>query len=293
MHNKAMALIPPQFIDAVVAIGFNVDGEKEPKWAATGFLYGKRASEDEPIYTVALVTNRHVFHGEKRACLRFNPKSSEPATALWIDLVDQEGVPLWASDSAVDLAVVAIRVDELVQRGIGIGVFTSDRDVLRLSDAADLGVVEGDGVFALGFPLGLVGAQRNYVIVRQGAIARIRDAYAGVSSEILVDISIFPGNSGGPIVTRPEVVALAGTKAVGRAALLGVVSSYLTYQDTAVSQQTGQIRVIFQENSGLASVIPVDHVIRLFDLNLADWERRGVATAMPQPRATETSSSTA
>jgi hypothetical protein len=30
-----------------------------------------------------------------------------------------------------------------------------------------------DGVFVLGFPMGLAGTQRNYVVVRQGAIARI------------------------------------------------------------------------------------------------------------------------
>lgn len=276
-----MALIPPDFINAVVAIGFpGKDGH--PRWAATGFLYGRRASSSQPIYTVALVTNRHVFHGQPKACLRFNPRGREAAKELWVDLVDSAGRPLWADDPSIDLAVAAIRVDQLAERGVDVRLFRNDVDVLCLRDAERRGLSEGDGVFALGFPLGLVGEQRNYVIVRQGAIARIRDAYAGVANEILIDTSIFPGNSGGPVVTRSEVT-IPGAKALRRAALIGVVSSYLTYQDVAVSQQTGEARVVFQENSGLACVVPVDHVVRLFEKNLEDWRRRGVATAGPLP----------
>lgn len=62
------------------------------------------------------------------------------------------------------------------------------------------------------------------------------------------------------MVTRPEVTCIEGTKAVNRAYLLGIVAAYLPYQDVAISSQTRRPRVIFEENSGLASVFPVDHV---------------------------------
>jgi len=276
-----MALIPSYFLDTVVAIGFAGKPADTPRWAATGFLYGKRADAVESIYTVGLVTNKHVFEGQQRACLRFNPEGDQSARQFWVDLVDRAGNALWATDPSVDLAVVAIRVDQLVEQGITVSVFRNDLDILTLSQAEEAGVSEGDGVFALGFPLGLVGENRNYVIVRQGAIARIRDAYASASRDILVDVTVFPGNSGGPVLTRPEVVSVLGTKAIGRCALLGVISSYVPYRDVAISAQTGMTRVVFEENSGLASVIPVDHVVRLLEDNLQDWERRGVATAAP------------
>jgi S1-C subfamily serine protease len=283
-----MALIPQVFLDTVVAIGFAPKPGDPPMWAATGFLYGKAAHAEVPIYTVALVTNKHVFDHQKRACLRFNPEGGESARHFWVDLVDGSGIPLWATDPAVDLAVVAIRVDQLVEKSIQIGVFRSDLDVWTLADAEKAGVSEGDGIFVLGFPLGLVGENRNYVIVRQGAIARIRDAYASASGDILIDATVFPGNSGGPVLTRPEVVSVQGTAATGRCALLGVISSYVPYRDIAVSPQTGRTRVVFEENSGLASVIPIDHVVRLFDDNLKEWERRGVATAGPVIRNPKT-----
>src|SRR6266851_1683389 len=185
------------FMDAVVAIGFRDGTASSPRWAATGFLYGKKASATEPIYTVALVTNRHVFDGERSACLRFNPEGKDAAKELWVDLEDRDGAPLWASDPSVDLAVVAIRVDQLISSRIRVVLFRNDQDTLCLKDAEKAGVTEGDGVAVLGFPLGLVGSQRNYTIVRQGSIARIRDAFAGVSTEILVDTAVFPETAAG------------------------------------------------------------------------------------------------
>src|ERR1019366_8874960 len=60
---------------------------------------------------------------------------------------------------------------------------------------------------SLGFPLQLVGGERNYVIVRHGTIARIGDMLAGTNKNFLVDTFIFPGNSGGPVILKPEMMA--------------------------------------------------------------------------------------
>jgi len=71
---------------------------------------------------------------------------------------------------------------------------------------------------------------------------------------------VFPGNSGGPVVSAPSLNAIQGTKAQDRTCLIGVVRGYLPYNDVAISQQTGQVRKISQENSGLAEVLPMDYV---------------------------------
>ena len=80
---------------------------------------------------------------------------------------------------------------------------------------------------------------------------------------------IFPGNSGGPVINKPEVISIEGTSSVPSPYLIGIVSSYLTYTDTAVSKQTGQSRVVFEENSGLAVVIPADYILETIDLCFA------------------------
>jgi hypothetical protein len=59
------------------------------------------------------------------------------------------------------------------------------------------------------------------------------------------------------------MTAIEGTKAVTSANLVGVVSGYVPYQDIAVSQQTGRPRIIFEENSGLATIVPAERVIEL------------------------------
>lgn len=108
--------------------------------------------------------------------------------------------------------------------------------------------------------MGLAGAQRNYVIVRQGAIARISELLDNASPSFLIDALVFPGNSGGPVVLRPEITSIAETKNRTNALLVGVVIDYRSYIDTAVSQQTKRPRITFEENSGLAEVLPIDVV---------------------------------
>src|SRR5205814_3445547 len=138
----------------------------------------------------------------------------------------------------------------LLEQGIRFSYFRSETHVADRSKALELGISEGDGVYSLGFPMGLVGGERNFVIVRQGAIARIRDALAGTTKEFLIDAAIFPGNSGGPVVTRPELASIQGTKAQNAAYLVGLVKAYIPYQDAAISLQTRRPRIVFEENSG-------------------------------------------
>ena len=60
--------------------------------------------------------------------------------------------------------------------------------------------------------------------------------------------------------SEPESVAVSGTTSQRDAALIGIVRSYLSYEDYAISRQTKQVRVVFQENSGLAEVLPTDYI---------------------------------
>jgi S1-C subfamily serine protease len=80
------------------------------------------------------------------------------------------------------------------------------------------------------------------------------------ASYFLIDAFVFPGNSGGPVVSVPNLNAIQGTKIQDHSHLIGVVRGYLPYNDVAISQQTGQVRMISQENSGLAEVLPMDYV---------------------------------
>src|SRR5262249_31918636 len=79
----------------------------------------------------------------------------------------------------------------------------------------------------------------------------------GKSKTFLLDCFVFPGNSGGPAILRGEGPSNGDAKH-SRADLIGVVQAYKPYSDIAISLQTKRPRIVFEENSGLAVVLPVD-----------------------------------
>jgi hypothetical protein len=62
-------------------------------------------------------------------------------------------------------------------------------------------------------------------------------------------------------------MAIQGTRPNNSAYLIGIVLAYRPYDDIAMSIQTKKPRVIFEENSGLAEVLPVDEI----DAAISAW----------------------
>lgn len=287
-----MALIPPWHSDCVVALGVRgQDGKTQ--WVATGFLYGHTTGENDangnPLYWVHLVTNRHVFEGKKSIIVRFNPQAEEPAREYEEDLVKDDGTPLWVGHprAEIDVAAVVVNFNVLKEHAIQARFFKNDKNVATVQKMKEVGITEGDFAYVLGFPMGLIGGQRNAVIVRGGPIARIRDVLARSNDFFLVDAPIFPGNSGGPVILKPEHVAIDGTQAVNQAFLIGIVQSYVPYREAAISLQTGRTRVIFEENSGLAAAHTVDHIEEtvLRDIERLEQTETREVPSTPEPQA--------
>jgi len=267
-----MALIPPFFLDTVVAIG-TLNDKNETIWIGTGFLYGQLITpvEGEKLYRVYLVTNKHVLQGLHIIILRFNPHTDQAATDFTEGIIDKDGKNTWTGhpDPNIDVAVLSINPEFLSAKGLKFGFFQSDEHTLTTAQMKESEVTEGDFIYILGFPMRLIAKDRQHVIVRQGVIARIRDYFESRSKDFIVDAYVFPGNSGGPVVMKPEIVNhITGTKPITHSNLIGVIKSYIPYQDIAVSQQTNRPRVIFEENSGLSLVEPVDHIIQTIEEDL-------------------------
>lgn len=267
-----MALIPPFFSDCVVAIGVAKTGDGIT-WVASGFLFGKRiraVAEGAPEqYRAYLVTNRHVVQGKRSIFVRVNPAALGPARGYQVDLIREDtGAPAWVGHplDQVDVAVVPINYDLLRRENMQVQCFLSDLHALDSEGMKAAGQTEGDFIYVLGFPMGLVGEERNAVVVRGGVVARVRETLADPMRRFLVDAPIFPGNSGGPVVSKPEVVAIQGTKCQSDAHLIGIVAAYVPYTDMAVSAQTGKLRITFEENSGLTEAHSIDCVMETAQL---------------------------
>jgi S1-C subfamily serine protease len=265
-------LIPGAFPNAVVALGSTtIPGQPIPQWftEGTGILYGYLVQNDpNPArrkYEVYLVTNRHVIeeHQGANISVRLNPtNSSMPARTFDLPIRDASGKSSWFfhPDPNIDIAAIQLNGQILRDQGLLDVFFANDIFGANKKKLRELDIMAGDGVFVLGFPMNLTGAQRNYVIARQGCIARISDMLDGTDQSYLIDAFIFPGNSGSPVVLRPEITSIQGTKPQTTAYLIGIVRSYIPYTDVAISIQTKRPRISFEENSGLAEVLPLDYI---------------------------------
>ena len=300
------ALIPPKFFSAVVALGSSqlriVPGQPcSLQWTTegTGFLYGYLVKGDpEPtkrLYAVFLVTNRHVIeeHVASQTVLKLQqqqqsqiipgcpptPAADESSIGIRLNPLQssmegkQFSIPIkdwfFHPDGTIDIAVVNLNTTFLRGQGLLDLFFQNDLYVANKEKLKSIGVSAGDGVFVLGFPMNLAGVQRNYVIVRQGCIARVNEMLDGASQTFLLDAFIFPGNSGGPVLLRPEITSIEGTPPQRTSYLIGIVRAYQPYTDFAISPQTKHVRVAFEENSGLAEVLPTDFI----DETISAWAK--------------------
>lgn len=117
----------------------------------------------------------------------------------------------------------------------------------------------GNGLFVLGFPMGISGRTKNFVIVRKGIIAHV-DQEVLEEGYYFIDASAYPGNSGGPVIIKPEALSISGTGDNLSSGLIGVINAGVTYSDIAVSKQTGEPRIVFNEQTGLVKVVPIEFI---------------------------------
>lgn len=264
-----MALIPPIYIDCVVAIGTIVDTQTK-KWVGTGFLFGKlfeKTPDDTNTYNVYLVTNKHVLKNLDLIMVRFNPQTNQAAKDYQLGLKDKDGNLIWTGhpDSEIDVAVIGVNINHVRGEGMKCSFFQSDKHISTIDELTKDEATEGDFTFVLGFPMGIVAKDRQHVFVRGGVIARIKDLFEKRAKDFVVDATVFPGNSGGPVISKPEITSIQGTKSSNKSRLIGIVKSYIPYIDVAISQQTNRARVTFEENSGLTKVEPVDHILQTIE----------------------------
>ena len=272
-----MALIPPAYLNSVVSIGVekkNDKNEPEFKSLATGFLIGKAIGEKneqgQQSYKLFLVTNRHVFYNNKNKeyvkeiLFRFNTTESK-SHHFKVSLLNADGTATWSmhGNEKVDLAVLPINADAMTEVKIDF-YFFRENDLFFAKDFGTKNISTGDGLFVLGFPMSISGKAKNFVIVRQGIIARV-DEEVLEEGFYYIDASAYPGNSGGPVIVKPEIVSIQGTASNNSAGLIGVISSGETYSDVAVSQQTGEAKVIFTEQTGLVRVVPIECIYEIVD----------------------------
>lgn len=263
-----MAIIPHNFIDAVVALGVGSSNKKH--WIGTGFIVGRKEKSDSKISTYYIITNKHVVKNQKQMFVRFNSLGDSFIKDYLVNLYDDEGNAEFTYHPNQETDIIAIQIipQTLINDKSIWGSFDLEDHTLSLKQMEETGVEEGCLVYSLGFPMNLVDVIKA-PICRLGCISRVSDAFIKERCEkttFLVDAQAFPGNSGGPIISRPETLSIQGTPTNTTANLIGILSQYIPYREVLYGAQTNRERMVQEENSGLTIVHPVDRIKEVVEL---------------------------
>ena len=136
-------------------------------------------------------------------------------------------------DEVIDLAALRLKPDGKYE-----GKIFLPEEQLIPSTSINL----GDDVIFGSLPL----LKPDPIVLRRGMVAHIQQ------EGFVIDGQVFPGSSGSPAFLYERPLKF-----------VGIVVAYVPYKDVAVSQQTGETRVVFVENSGLGHVHTTDSVLEL------------------------------
>lgn len=260
-----MAIIPEIYLNSVVSIGVRVN-PTDIAWIGTGFFVGRLSGQENHVYPM-LVSNKHVFEGKDSIVVRMKRRDNEELLELNASLKNTDGSSQYYihDNNKIDIAVLPLNAQVITDNGLDFPCFDIENNAMSSTELRSNGADEGSIIYMLGFPMGLVNATSNLPICRMGCISSMSETQINEQSNILVDIQNFPGNSGSPIITRPEFVSITGTSSLKKSVLLGIVHSYIPYQENLISSQTNKIVEIRSENSGIALVHPVEYIREIID----------------------------
>lgn len=280
-----MSIIPTFFMEATVVLG--IETQQGSVWRATGFIVGRYEAtvNGDKRYTTYLITNRHVVQNSPQMIMQVNGVAGIKQYSITLTTPQQE---VWYSTHPeADVIAHSININPALAEGANIPFFHLDDHALTLQQMRDTGVCEGSLAYTLGFPVSIakdfVNSAVKSPVCRMGCISRVENVYHGAKNKsFLIDAITFPGNSGGPVISRPENISIIDTPYNGNANLIGIVSSYLPYQELLQSTQTQRIRMVNEENSGLTVVIPVDCIKEVVEMERTRHYGIGTGDILPE-----------
>jgi V8-like Glu-specific endopeptidase len=194
----------------------------------TGFLISAPGPDGKP--RTVLITANHVLDKMPAAKARIgyrisNPDGSWSYSPQPLKIRDDQGHALWTHHPSRDVAALSIKAPpEFAKAAIPVNYLAADDTF----DKAQ--ITAGDEMMALGFPRGLSANSAGFPILRSGRVASYPVAPAAVFPTFLLDFSVFPGNSGGPVFISHPVKSVDGVTKAADAGDTGFITGLLTQQ---------------------------------------------------------------
>jgi hypothetical protein len=149
--------------------------------------------------------------------MRTADENGDPDIAVLEIMADETGPVAYTTNPHADVAALELRMPEEMAATVGLPSFIDEDTVGRLNASLH----PGEMVSVLGFPSVLPATQGGFPILRRGAVASYTPGNLGRSERFLINTTVYPGDSGGPVFAsdrRDRAPILVGlvTEHIGR-----------------------------------------------------------------------------
>ena len=205
-RTSQLTLLGPQHKKAVLRLTVHDTCTNVVVGEATGFWYIHHWTEASSGTTYSqsyAVSCKHVLHGCHPAQpihLRHNLEVQQHGHNV-MQLISVAGD--WYPHPTEDVAVCPTGPLEGYAFD-SLAYDSSDSNIVVRANAASHGITEGDEVYILGYPTGSMYGLRDYPVVRGGMVGQLQGWLNGEHPTFLVSGSVFPGNSGSTVLTKPQ-----------------------------------------------------------------------------------------
>lgn len=194
-----------------------------------GFLIDAPRPDGTP--RTVLVTAAHVLNQMPGQTMRIGWRTALPDGSWKFDpqpaaIRAPDDQPIWTRHPDRDIAVMEITApDAFARAAIPLG-WLADQNTL-----AAYQVGPGDELFSLGFPRGLSSNRAGFPILRVGRVASWPLSPVTAFPTFLLDFTVFPGNSGGPIFWTPAARTIPGKAEPQHPFIAGVLAQEVKVGD--------------------------------------------------------------
>jgi hypothetical protein len=205
---------------------------KRYRSSGTGFFFTFNSSKGNiPV----IVTNKHVIKDSEKGILYFKTKDTtglpnyNKIEKIEIDKFKERWI--LHPDTSVDIAILPIApiLNTYLKMGKPLFYFGYEEQYIP-NDSIRNTICSIEDILMIGYPFGLRDTKNDLPIIRRGVTAT--PAYLNFNSlqEFLIDMSVYPGSSGSPVVIYNPMTFTTrngGFYMKGRLILLGI--NYATY----------------------------------------------------------------